>query len=102
MATVSGGGPKASRRRGAALESAILRTAWAEVNAVGMAGLTMERNARRALGGQPSGRLTDMVGEPADTAAGTRRLLEQPAVRLRGSARSPTCWCSRRRSNSDL
>lgn len=48
MATVNGGGPKASRRRGAALESAILRAAWDEVNAVGMAGLTMEGIADRA------------------------------------------------------
>lgn len=44
----------------------------------------MERNARRALGKQPLGRLTHLVGELAETAAGTRRLLEQTAVRLAG------------------
>jgi AcrR family transcriptional regulator len=42
------GRPKASRRRGAALEAAILKAAWDEVNAVGMAGLTMEGIADRA------------------------------------------------------
>ncbi|MEU6352414.1 TetR/AcrR family transcriptional regulator [Streptomyces sp. NPDC047072] len=42
------GRPKTSRRRGAALEAAILKAAWDEVNAVGMAGLTMEGIADRA------------------------------------------------------
>lgn len=44
----------------------------------------VERNARHALGKPPSGRLTHLVGELAETAAGTRRLLEQTAVRLAG------------------
>ncbi|WP_371657933.1 TetR/AcrR family transcriptional regulator [Streptomyces sp. NBC_00280] len=48
MATVGDGRPKASRRRGAALETAILKAAWDEVNSVGMAGLTMEGIAERA------------------------------------------------------
>lgn len=61
----------------------------------------VERNARRALDKQPSGRLTHLVGELADTAAGTRRLLEQTAVRKGGSARSPTCWCPQRIPISD-
>jgi IS5 family transposase len=49
----------------------------------------VERNARRALGKQPLGRLTHLVGELAETAAGTRRLLEQTAVRLAGTAHDP-------------
>ncbi|MGW4984882.1 hypothetical protein [Streptomyces mirabilis] len=53
----------------------------------------MERNARRALGKQPLGRLTHLVGELAETAAGTRRLLEQTAVRLAGIRTIPTGWC---------
>ncbi|MDQ0955642.1 IS5 family transposase [Streptomyces phaeochromogenes] len=44
----------------------------------------VERSARRALGKQPSGRLTHLVGELAETVAGTRRLLEQTALRLAG------------------
>ncbi|GCB53294.1 TetR/AcrR family transcriptional regulator [Streptomyces sp. NL15-2K] len=46
--TTASGRPKASRRRGAALEAAILKAAWDEVNAVGMAGLTMDGIAERA------------------------------------------------------
>ncbi len=48
MTTMGGARPKASRRRGAALETAILKAAWDEVNSVGMAGLTMEGIAERA------------------------------------------------------
>ncbi|MFI1354140.1 TetR/AcrR family transcriptional regulator [Streptomyces sp. NPDC020898] len=48
MTTVGSARPKASRRRGAALETAILKAAWDEVNSVGMAGLTMEGIAERA------------------------------------------------------
>jgi AcrR family transcriptional regulator len=39
---------KASRRRGAALEDAILKAAWDELKAVGIANLTMESVATRA------------------------------------------------------
>ncbi|MBA2946495.1 ISNCY family transposase [Streptomyces himalayensis] len=59
-----------------------------EVAAVARATLrdvaAVERNARRALGKRPSGRLAHLVGELAETAAGTRRLLEQTALRLAG------------------
>jgi len=51
----------------------------------------VERNAPRAPGKQPSGRLTHLAGELADTAAGSRR----------GSARSPTCWCPQPIPNPD-
>jgi transposase, IS5 family len=44
----------------------------------------VERNARRTLGKRSSGRLAYLVGELAQTAAGTRRLLEQTALRLAG------------------
>ncbi|MFI1296636.1 ISNCY family transposase [Streptomyces noursei] len=44
----------------------------------------VERNALRALGKRPSGRLAHLVGGLAETAAGTRRLLEQTASRLAG------------------
>jgi AcrR family transcriptional regulator len=40
--------PVATRRRGAALESALLEAAWAELQSVGYAKLTMERVADRA------------------------------------------------------
>jgi IS5 family transposase len=39
----------------------------------------VERNARHA---QPSGRLAHLVSELTETVAGTRRLLEQTALRL--------------------
>lgn len=45
---------------------------------------TVERNARRAPSHRPSGRLAQVVAELAETAAGTRRLLEQTALRLAG------------------
>jgi hypothetical protein len=44
----------------------------------------VERNARRALGKQPSRQLRHLVGELAETVAGTRQLLEQSALRLAG------------------
>ncbi|WP_370088817.1 ISNCY family transposase [Streptacidiphilus sp. MAP12-16] len=44
----------------------------------------VERNARRALRGRPSGRLARLIDELAETVAGTRRLLEQTAQRLAG------------------
>jgi AcrR family transcriptional regulator len=40
--------PIASRRRGQALESALLEAAWTELHNVGYAKLTMERVADRA------------------------------------------------------
>jgi len=57
--------------------AAVARATLRDVEAV-------ERNARRTLGKQPSGRLAHLVGELAETAAGTRRLLEQTALRLAG------------------
>lgn len=44
----------------------------------------VERNARRALGKRPSTLLARVVAELAETAAGTRRLLEQTALRPAG------------------
>ncbi|MER6556536.1 ISNCY family transposase [Streptomyces sp. NPDC001027] len=57
--------------------AAIARATLRDVAAV-------ERNARRAQRGRPSGRLAHLVGELAGTVAGTRRLLEQTALRLAG------------------
>jgi IS5 family transposase len=44
----------------------------------------VERNARRALGKRPSGRLKRLLGELAETVEGSRRLLAQTALRLAG------------------
>ena len=49
----------------------------------------VEHNARRALRGRPSGRLAHLVGELTETVAGTRRLLEQTALRLAGTRKIP-------------
>jgi IS5 family transposase len=50
---------------------------------------TVERHARRAWRRRPSGQLAYMVGELAETVAGTRRLLEQTALRLTGTRKIP-------------
>ncbi|MEW2404319.1 ISNCY family transposase [Streptomyces sp. NPDC046862] len=55
----------------------VARATLREVTAV-------ERNARRTLGKRPSGRLGRLLGELADTMTGTRRLLDQTALRLAG------------------
>ncbi|WP_431046719.1 ISNCY family transposase [Streptomyces sp. P1-3] len=64
-----------------------------EVAAIAQATLrnvaAVERNARRALSTRPSGRLAHLVGELAETVAGTRRLLEQTAQRLAGNRTIP-------------
>ncbi|MFF3249411.1 ISNCY family transposase [Streptomyces sp. NPDC002870] len=44
----------------------------------------VETNARRTLGKRPSGQLAHLLGELAESVAGTRRLLEQTALRLAG------------------
>lgn len=44
----------------------------------------VQRNARRTLGKRPSGKLTRLMGELAETIAGTHRLLEQTTLRLTG------------------
>lgn len=49
----------------------------------------VEHNARRALRGRPSGRLAHLVGELTEAVAGTRRLLEQTALRLAGTRKIP-------------
>jgi IS5 family transposase len=49
----------------------------------------VEHNARRALRGRPSGRLAHLIGELTETVAGTRRLLEQTALRLAGTRTIP-------------
>jgi len=60
-------GEKAERRRGAALEAAILDAAWAELVAAGYAGLTMEAVAARAQTSRPviSRRWPDRAAIPA-------------------------------------
>lgn len=55
----------------------VARATLREVTAV-------ERNARRALRERPMGRLARAVSELAEAMAGTRRLLEQTALRLAG------------------
>jgi IS5 family transposase len=44
----------------------------------------VERNARRAPGKRPSGRLKRLLDEMAETVEGSGQLLEQTALRLAG------------------